>query len=191
MARANRSAYLECALDVLAELGSEGLTIAELCIRLGVTKGSFYHHFSGMPEFVTALLRFWEEQRSRRLIAASEAEPDPSARAGLLMEIALGLPHAAEAALRAWGRSNGEVRATVERVDEARERHLAASMVLFGLPPERAWVRARIAMAVLVGTQQRERPVDIERLRAMFAELNAELALGGGRPARVPATPPP
>src|SRR5579884_2605293 len=59
MARANRTAYLECALDVLAESGADGLTIAELCGRLGVTKGSFYHHFAGMGEFVTALLAFW------------------------------------------------------------------------------------------------------------------------------------
>lgn len=175
MARANRTAYLECALDVLAESGSEGLTIAELCGRLGVTKGSFYHHFAGMPELVTALLAFWEQDRTQRLISASDAEPDPKARAALLTEIALRLPHAAEAALRAWGRGNPEVRAVVERVDRARERHLAESMRLFGLSAERAELRARIAMAVLVGTQQREHPVDIERLRAMLAELSADL----------------
>lgn len=170
MARANRSAYLESALDVLAVAGSEGLTISELCSRLGVTKGSFYHHFSGMPEFVTALLEFWEEQRSRRLIEASAAVPDPEARFKLLSDIAVGLPHEAEAALRAWGRSNIEVRAVVERVDEARERHLAESLVLFGLPLEKAELRARIAVAILVGTQQRENPVDVERLRAMLED---------------------
>jgi AcrR family transcriptional regulator len=170
MARANRSAYLESALDVLAGAGSEGLTISELCARLGVTKGSFYHHFSGMPEFVTALLEFWEDQRSRRLIAESAAVPDPEARFELLSDIAVGLPHEAEAALRAWGRSNTEVRAVVERVDEARERHLAESLVLFGLPPEKAELRARIAVAILVGTQQRENPVDVDRLRAMLED---------------------
>jgi len=175
MARANRSAYLEYALDILAEAGSEGLTIAELCSRLGVTKGSFYHHFAGMPEFVTALLEFWEEQRSERLIATSAAEPEPLARFKLLSSIAVGLPHEAEAALRAWGRSNPEVRATVERVDGARERHLAESLALFGLPPERAGLRARTAIAILIGTQQREYPVDVERLRAMLEAQTDEL----------------
>ncbi|HEX4251869.1 MAG TPA: TetR/AcrR family transcriptional regulator [Pseudonocardia sp.] len=157
-------------MDVLAEAGSEGLTISELCSRLGVTKGSFYHHFSGMPEFVTALLEFWEEQRSKRLIAASAAVPDATARFELLSNIAVGLPHEAEAALRAWGRSNAEVRAVVERVDEARERHLAESLVLFGLAPELAELRARVAVAILVGTQQRENPVDVQRLRAMLED---------------------
>ena len=175
MARVSRAEYFEAALEVLAEVGSEALTIAELCSRLGVTKGSFYHHFSGMPDFISALLRFWEEQRSERLIAASEAEQEPVARYRLLLRIAMGLPHAAEAALRAWGRSNAEVRAAVARVDAARERHLAESMRLFGLSEERARLRARLAMAVLVGTQQRERPVDVEGLRAMFEELSAEV----------------
>lgn len=174
MARVSRSAYFESALEVLAEVGSDGLTVSELCARLGVTKGSFYHHFPGMPAFIGALLAFWEEQRSQRLIAASAAEQDPEARYRLLMAIAMSLPHEAEAALRAWGHSNAEVRAVVTRVDEARERHLAESMTMFGLPVERARLRARIAMAVLVGTQQRENPVDVESLRAMFDELNAE-----------------
>lgn len=175
MARVSRSAYLEAALEVLAEAGSEGLTVAELCARLGVTKGSFYHHFTGMPELVNALLRFWADERSQRLIEVSSAEPDPVARYELLLRIAEGLPHGAEAALRAWGRSNPEVHAVVTRVDAARERHIAESMRLFGLSGERAALRARMAISLLVGVQQRENPVDVVTLRAMLEELNATL----------------
>jgi AcrR family transcriptional regulator len=174
MARVSRTAYLEEALEILAELGSDGLTVPELCARLGVTKGSFYHHFSSTAELVTALLEFWADARSQRLIAASNAEPDPVARVQLLLDIAAGLPHAAEAALRAWGRSNAEVREVVARVDSGRERHLRESMELGGMPPELAALRARIAMAVLVGTQQREHPVDVRMLRVMLEQLHAE-----------------
>jgi AcrR family transcriptional regulator len=174
MARVDRTAYLECALDLLAEAGSEGLTVAALCRRLGVTKGSFYHHFSGMPELEAGVLDFWEQARSRRLIEASEAEPDPSVRAGRLVEIAAALPHDAEAALRSWGRSNPRVAAVVTRVDGDRERHLRESFELAGMRPELARVRARIAMAVLVGTQQRERPVDTASLREMMEQLHGE-----------------
>lgn len=174
MARVSRAAYLEAALDVLADSGSDGLTVAELCTRLGVTKGSFYHHFSGTAELVTALLAFWEDVRSQRLIAASAAEPDPASRVELLLRIAVGLPHAAEAALRAWGRSNCEVRDVVARVDRAREDHLMDSMMLAGSPPDEARLRARTAIAVLVGTQQREDPVDVAMLRAMLEGLQAQ-----------------
>ncbi|MDT7665365.1 MAG: hypothetical protein QOD04_4921, partial [Pseudonocardiales bacterium] len=90
---------------------------------------------------------------------------------------AAGLPHEAEAALRAWGRSNAEVRAVVERVDQERERHLTESLQLFGLAEDRARLRARTAIAILVGTQQREYPVDVEGLRAMLEDQNATLDL--------------
>lgn len=38
-----REAYFETGLDVLSDLGYGGLKLAEVCNRLGVTTGSFYH----------------------------------------------------------------------------------------------------------------------------------------------------
>ena len=43
--------YYDAALEVLAQLGFKGLNIGVLCKRLGVTSGSFYHHFGGWPGF--------------------------------------------------------------------------------------------------------------------------------------------
>ena len=179
MARTSRTDYLEAALQVLAESGSDGLTVAELCSRLGVTKGSFYHHFSGVPDLVTQLLEFWESDRSRRLIAASNAEPQPEARRELLLRIAIGLPHEAEAALRSWGRSNPRVRAVVDRVDADRERHIRESMVRGGLEPRVAALRSAMAIALLVGAQQRYHPMDDELLGAMLDQLSGRETRAG------------
>ncbi len=43
---ATREAYFETGLEVLADLGYGGLKLAEVCNRLGVTTGSFYHYFA-------------------------------------------------------------------------------------------------------------------------------------------------
>jgi hypothetical protein len=40
MACVRRTAYLEAALAILADSGSEGLMVSELCTGLGVTEGS-------------------------------------------------------------------------------------------------------------------------------------------------------
>lgn len=181
MARVSRTAYLESAMLILADSGSDGLTVAELCGRLGVTKGSFYHHFSRMSDLVAALLVFWGEDLNEQLIAASSAETDPAVRPRTLIGIALELPHAAEAALRAWGRSNVTVRTAVERVDSARERHLFESAIMAGAPDDMARLHARMAMAILVGTQQRERPVDVRMLGAMLEELVRQTSWWGGQ----------
>jgi AcrR family transcriptional regulator len=164
--------YFREALAVLGESGSEALTIALLCDRLEVTKGSFYHHFGGMPGFVTQLLDYWEREHSERLIKISKAQPDPTLRIFTLTEMGVGLPHASEAAIRAWGRSSPEVAEATARVDRRRERHLVEAVSALGIDRARARVLARIALNVLVGVQQREQPVDLKRLRQMFEEVN-------------------
>lgn len=163
--------YFREALAVLGEDGSEGMTIAVLCERLDVTKGSFYHHFGGLPGFVEQLLVYWEREHGDQLIKVSRAQPDPTLRITLLIDIAVGLPHASEAAIRAWGRSNPEVAEACVRVDRRRERHLTDAIAALGVERSRARVLARLALNVLVGTQQREQQVDLKRLRQQFEEV--------------------
>jgi len=164
--------YFREALAVLGDFGSDALTIAVLCDRLEVTKGSFYHHFGGMPGFVTQLLEYWEREHSERLIKISRAQPDPTLRITTLTDMGVGLPHAPEAAIRAWARSSPEVAEVTVRVDRRRERHLTDAIAALGIDRPRARVLARIALNLLVGVQQREHPVDLRRLRQMFEELN-------------------
>jgi AcrR family transcriptional regulator len=171
MERLNVEDYYREAFDVLGESGSEALTINVLCERLQVTKGSFYHHFGGMPAFVEALLLFWESEHSDRLIAISKAQPDPTLRIATLIDIAIALPHATEAAIRAWARSNAEVSTVTVRVDRRRERHITDAIVALGLDRPPARLLARMTMNLLVGTQQREQPVDPKRLRQSLEEL--------------------
>ena len=171
MERLTADDYFREALGVLGEQGSDGMTIASLCDRLDVTKGSFYHHFGGMPGFVEQLLAYWEREHSERLIAISKAQPDPSLRITTLTEMAVNLPHASESAIRAWGRSNADVAEVIARVDKRRERHIVDAIAALGVDRGRARLLARIAMNLLVGIQQREVPPDLKRLRQMFEEI--------------------
>jgi AcrR family transcriptional regulator len=164
--------YFREALAVLGDYGSDALTIAILCDRLEITKGSFYHHFGGMPGFITQLLEYWEREHSERLIKISKAQPDPTLRITTLNELGVGLPHASEAAIRAWGRSNTEVAEVMSRVDRRRERHLVDAIAALGIDRQRARLLARIGLSLLIGVQQREYPVDLKRLRQMFEEVN-------------------
>ena len=172
MERLTAEDYFREAFDVLARNGSEALTIATLCDRLEITKGSFYHHFGGMPGFVAQLLEFWEREHSERLIALSKAQPDPALRITMLTDIAVGLPHGPEGAIRAWGQSNPDVAAVTARVDKRRERHVVDAIAALGIDRTRARLLARLALDLLVGIQQREQPGDLKRIRQMFEELN-------------------
>jgi AcrR family transcriptional regulator len=163
----SRIAYYEAGLELLAEGGHGGLTIAALCERLSVTKGSFYHHFGDMAEYVSLLLDHWEAEHATRLIALSESVTDPEERFDLLEGIAVGLPHGAEAAIRAWSWNSNVVAAAQERVDRARLRHLTEAGVGAGLEP------AKISLSVLVGMQLLERPARRQSMEEVFGQLRS------------------
>ena len=170
-ARLRPEAYYDVAFAILSEQGPGGLTISALCARLEVTKGSFYHHFRDMPEFVDRLLQHWEREHASRLIALSESVTDPDERFDLLEGIAVGLPHGAEAAIRAWSWSDESVAAVQRRVDGARLDHLTASGVVAGQDARQARIKATISLSVLIGMQQLERPATPEAMEAVFSEL--------------------
>jgi AcrR family transcriptional regulator len=171
MERLGAADYYREALGVLGEQGSQALTIAALCDRLAVTKGSFYHHFSGMPAFVEQLLAYWEEEHSERLIAISRSQPEPTLRITTLTDLAVNLPHASESAIRAWGRSNPDVAQVVERVDKRRERHVVDAIAALGIDRGRARLLGRICVDLLVGIQTREVPPEPKRIRQLFEEV--------------------
>lgn len=154
MPAANREAYFAGALEVLAEQGFTGLNVGALCRGLGVTSGSFYHHFGGWPGFVEQLLEHWENRQVRILREGNFGTGGPAADFAALMDLTLGLPHEAEAAIRAWAMNDETVRAAQKRVDSARLRTVGKAVE--GIVGDRALARTltSLGMAMLVGHQQ-------------------------------------
>ena len=69
----SKSDYFDAALELMATGGIGAVTISALCYRLGVTKGSFYHHFESGTAFQLELLSFWEHDRVKQLMPFLEA----------------------------------------------------------------------------------------------------------------------
>lgn len=170
MDRRSPDAYFDVALELLADGGAARLTIANLCERLGVTKGSFYHHFEGQAAFRDALLRHWEGLVEEVRQAEVAAAADPHQRLEALKQLGVAADHRAETALRAWARTDPVVAAAQRRLDEVRQEHLTAAFVDVGIEAGHARVLARIGLTILVGTQQLEGDVDRARLLELFDE---------------------
>ncbi|MFA3918845.1 TetR/AcrR family transcriptional regulator [Ruegeria hyattellae] len=73
--RYDRERWLETALKVLAKEGGARLRIDSLVKSLGVTKGSFYHHFKSREEFVRELIDFWSREFTQSVIAEVNEQP--------------------------------------------------------------------------------------------------------------------
>jgi AcrR family transcriptional regulator len=143
-------AYFECALGILADEGYGGLKLSALCSGLGVTTGAFYYHFASWSDFARRLLDHWHADRTTRLVALAEAEPDPRARLKMLLDTATTLPHSAEAAIRVWSTVDPHV-ATVQRnVDEERMEIVRETFAQW-LPDDEARLRAGTALYLVIG----------------------------------------
>jgi AcrR family transcriptional regulator len=91
-----RESYFDAGLEVLSDLGYGGLKLAEVCNRLGVTTGSFYHYFASWSAYTRALVGHWMQARTVSALEAIRAEPDPRRRIDALIQEGLALPHGAE-----------------------------------------------------------------------------------------------
>lgn len=74
-----RAAIIEAATPVLYERGLDGIGVAELCARLGVSKETLYRHFGSKDGLVEAVLLARSERIATWLAGAVEAAgPDPA-----------------------------------------------------------------------------------------------------------------
>jgi AcrR family transcriptional regulator len=175
-----RESYFDAGLEVLADLGYGGLKLAEVCNRLGVTTGSFYHYFSSWSAYTRALVEHWMQARTVSALDAIRAEPDPRRRIDALIQESLALPHGAEGAIRVWSAIDAEVRAVQAAVDRQRFDFLVESAFEILRNEHQAQVFASWALYLLVGYEQAALPLrddgDIEWIAAQLLD-----ALDSGR----------
>jgi AcrR family transcriptional regulator len=156
-------------LDLLAETGLRGVTVASVCARLDVTKGSFYHHFDGVADLQQAMLEYWEELDGHERPASLEALP-PVERLDALVRASVDRAHAVEAAIRTWSRSDERVAAAQGRLDGLRTSFVAGTLESLGVPRARARVLSEMGLAMLTGFQTRTGLVDRRVVRAAAEE---------------------
>ncbi|PIG97334.1 TetR/AcrR family transcriptional regulator [Deinococcus sp. UR1] len=127
--RRTRTDWLTAGLTLLRDEGEHTLTIERLCRAVGLSKGSFYHHFQHVEAYRAALLSCWEETQTDAPIQQSEGAADPLHA----LRAAIGpLDHPLELAVRAWAVRDGQVRAALNRVDARRTEHLRQVHVRLG-----------------------------------------------------------
>ena len=60
----SKTKLLDAALKVIRGKGYSATTLDDICAAAGVTKGSFFHHFSGKQDLALAAVRHWNEVTS-------------------------------------------------------------------------------------------------------------------------------
>lgn len=167
----SRQTYFETGFEVLSELGYGGLKLAEVCNRLGVTTGSFYHYFTSWPVYTRELIQHWLDERTLQHVEFVRAIPDPRERLDHLLQIGLTLPHGAEAAIRGWGSADARVHAVQAEVDQQRFDVMFESALEILQDKRQAQLFASSALYLLIGYEQAQLPRDASTFEWIASRL--------------------
>lgn len=179
----SRESYFDTGLDVLSDQGYGGLKLAEVCNRLGVTTGSFYHYFPNWAAYTRELIAHWRQARTLRVVEAVRADPDPHRRIDTLIAEALALPHGAEAAIRVWSSLDPDVYTVQAVVDQLRfDVIFESAREIIG---DEATARhfADWGVYLIVGYEQSTLPRNTEALQWITDQLRDSLESGRFTPA--------
>lgn len=173
-----RNRWLDEGAQVLAEEGPAGVRIDRIAARLGLSKGSFHHHFAGADGYKRDLLGHIEELSTRALddaIAGATVAGDVQATLAKLSELigSGGGPHhpQLDVALRGWASSDAEVRATQGRIDQARLAALQGVWRPYVDTDEQARRAALLPYLLAVGASVVTPPVGPAELKVTFQSL--------------------
>ncbi|MBK7687360.1 MAG: TetR/AcrR family transcriptional regulator [Rhodocyclaceae bacterium] len=171
--RLSRDDWLDAAFETVAESGFDSVRILTLAAALGVTRGSFYWHFTDHAELISALVERWRMREVDTHQRAQEARPlEPKADLERMLEAALA--HAGAEikylrfglALRGLGRSNPDVAAKLVEVDRMRMRLFETKFLrLTGDEKTAGELAALFYLAIVGGTHALARPANPERTK--------------------------
>ncbi len=165
-----RTDFFGAGLDLLQEHGSSSVTAVALCERLGVTRGSFYHHFASFDDYLEALLDHWTSDMLSRG-ELFERESELAGRSDLAIDLAIDTRHDLENAMRAWATIHPTVREAVRKLDATQLSYIERSLRRAGCDPETASLYAYIAHSTFLGLESRGLASDERLVRRMFEEI--------------------
>ena len=162
--------WIAAAMQAIVEKGVAAVAVESLAVRLGTTKGSFYHHFPNRDALIVAALEDWERSQTEAVIERLELILDPGERLRAVLAAAFADRSGGirDAALLAAA-THPLVKPIVQHVTERRLRYFAEIYVQLGLREPRARRRALMLYLSYIGL--------FDCLRLGLADLtDAELA---------------
>ena len=161
--------WISQGLKALARNGFTALKADPLAKTMGVSRGSFYWHFTDLGAFHAAVLKRWREIAAEQIIADVEADSDEPLKA--LLRRTFGARRELERAVRNWVAFDAAAQAAVRAIDRRRLDYIEALLEKRGLAPGVATARAQILYWTFLGFALSSAPAPSARLQPLLDEI--------------------
>ena len=177
----NPADWVAAGQSLLIEGGIEAVKLQALTCRLGVSTGSFYHHFPSFDDFLTHLAEFYGAEQARVPIDEARAlvGTDPAA---LLREATHIFGDRSmrqlNVAMRAWAQRDARALAAIRRYDEILMSELDKLFHALGFDELAAKARTLLMMGLATIDIERDRLEPSYRDRWLYIRDEMILARG-------------
>lgn len=178
--RLGREDWITAGQDILRKKGVSAVKLAELTRLLGVSTGSFYHHFADFEDYLGELAASYSMGRVRGVLdRTSFDDPDPLTRVRELARLSVVEgTFELDRAMRIWAAMDPRAAATVREAEAQVLAFLTDAFRDLGFDDSEAELRSRILMSVNIAQLQL---FDSGGRRRFFKEA---MELLGARPQR-------
>jgi len=163
--------WIDFAVRTLAHEGFDALKADVLARKLGVSRGSFYWHFTDLSAFHARVIEHWKQIATEAIIADVERFQSGEERLAALGRHGFGHGTALEIRMRAWADNNAEAARAVSDIDRRRQEYIEQLLVGAGIAPPLAATRAQLLYWTYLGAALSRSKLSGERLNRMVAEL--------------------
>jgi AcrR family transcriptional regulator len=143
--------WIDFALQTLARTGCDALKADVLARKLGISRGSFYWHFTDLDTFHARVIEHWKQAATEAIIVDIERYKAPAERFAALLRHAFGHGASLEVRMRTWAENNAAAARAVGEIDRRRREYMERLLVEAGVAPELASTRAQLVYWTYLG----------------------------------------
>ncbi|MCV0429082.1 MAG: TetR/AcrR family transcriptional regulator [Roseibium sp.] len=153
--RGTREVWIQAAYLALLESGIDAVKVMPLAERLGLSRTSFYGHFSDRSDLLNALITLWQAKNTGNLIKRTEAYAETITEAILnIFDLWLSpelFDSRLEFAVRNWAHTDPDLARKLEEADQVRVEAFQAMFERYGYEAHYANIRANTVYQTQIG----------------------------------------
>ncbi|MES0808536.1 TetR/AcrR family transcriptional regulator [Roseibium sp. SCPC15] len=153
--RGTREIWIQAAYQALLDSGIDAVKVMPLAERLGLSRTSFYGHFSDRNDLLDALIRLWQAKNTGNLIKRTEAYAETITEAILnIFDLWLDpdlFDSQLEFAFRNWAHADNDLARMLEEADRVRVEAFQTMFERFEYDPHYANIRANTVYQTQIG----------------------------------------